>query len=162
MKRVLAFVMMFGMLAGITACSENRDHRRDRSRESSRTEIKVDTLRTYDGPMLEITSTIRMPVPDDVDPNSTSVLNYDGTVYNSYNPNECLGTLSDEDYMTVYRFCVETVENDTFADYYEEVCDGQTYRFVFYDEEGEEHVLYDGYIYQNDELSSIVDIFYGS
>ena len=82
MKRVLAFVMMFGMLAGITACSENRDHRRNRDRESSRTELKVDvdTLRTYDGPMLEITSTIRMPVPDDVDPNSTSVLYYDGTV----------------------------------------------------------------------------------
>lgn len=160
MKRVLAFVMMFGMLAGITACRENRDHRRDRDRESSRTELKVDvdTLKTYDGPMLEITSTIRMPLPDDVDPNSTSVLYYDGTVNNSYNPNECLGTLSDEDYMTVYRFCVETVENDTFADYYEDVCDGQTYRFVFYDEEGNPYVLYDGYIYENDELSSIVDM----
>lgn len=160
MKRVLALVIVFGMLAGISACSEGRDNRRDRDRGSSGTGIKVDvdSLRTYDGPMLEITSTIRMPVPDDIDPNNTSVLNYDGTIFNSYNPNECLGSLSDEDYMTVYRFCVETVENDTFADYYEDVCDGQTYRFVFYDEVGEPHVLYDGYIYENDELSSIVDM----
>ena len=164
MKRIIAVLVSLIMLTGLTACSDNGDTGRSRRRSHEATEIKVDIedLKTYDGPMLEITSTIRMPVPDDVDPNSTSVLNYDGTVYNSYNPNECLGTLSDEDYMTVYRFCVETVENDTFADYYEEVCDGQTYRFVFYDEEGEEHVLYDGYIYQNDELSSIVDIFYGS
>jgi hypothetical protein len=70
--------------------------------------------------------------------------------------------LTDEDYMTVYSFCVETVRNDTFADYYEEVCDEQTYRFLFYDEDGEEHVLYDGYIYQNDELNSILDIVYGN
>lgn len=164
MKRIIAVLMSLIMLTGLTACSDNGDTGRSRRRSHEATEIKVDIedLKTYDGPMLEITSTIRMPVPDDVDPNSTSVIYYDGTVNNSYNPNECLGALSDEDYMTVYRFCVETVENDTFADYYEDVCDGQTYRFVFYDEEGEEHVLYDGYIYQNDELSSIVDIVYGS
>lgn len=164
MKRVLALVMVFGMLAGISACSEGRDNRRDRDRGSSGTGIKVDvdSLRTYDGPMLVITSTIQAPIPDDVERVSSIILHYDGTISNPGYPNECLGSLTDEDYMTVYDFCVETVRNDTFADYYEEVCDGQTYRFEFYDEEGEEHVLYDGYIYQNDELSAIVDIFYGS
>ena len=47
-----------------------------------------------------------------------------------------------------------------FADYYEEVCDGQTYSFVFYDVDGNQHVLYDGYIYENAELNSILDMFY--
>lgn len=166
MKRIITFVMMLGLLAGITACNEDRghgtDHRRDRDSGSSRTEIKVDVdeLKTHDGPMLEITSTIQAPVPDDVERVSSIILHYDGTISNPGYPNQCLGLITDEDYSTVYSFCVETVRDNTFADYYEEVCDGQTYRFVFYDEEGESHELYDGYIYDNAELSSVVDLFY--
>ena len=164
MKRIIAVLMSLIMLTGLTACSDNGDTGRSRRCSHEATEIKVDIedLKTYDGPMLVITSTIRAPIPDDVERESSLILYYDGSLCYPGYPNECLGMLTDEDYMTVYSFCVETVRNDTFADYYEEVCDGQTYRFVFYDEEGEEHVLYDGYIYQNDELSSIVDIVHGN
>ena len=165
MKRIIAVLVSLIMLTGLTACSDNGDNGRSRRRSHEATEIKVDIedLKTYDGPMLVITSTIQGPIPVEEERNHSVVIYYDGTVnYLDASPNECLGALNDEDYMTVYNFCIDTVRNDTFADYYEEVCDGQTYRFVFYDEEGEEHVLYDGYIYQNDELSSIVDIVYGS
>ena len=165
MKRIIAVLMSLIMLTGLTACSDNGDTGRSRRLSHEATEIKVDIedLKTYDGPMLVITSTIQGPIPVEEERDHSVVLYYDGTVnYLDASPNECLGALNDEDYMTVYNFCIDTVRNDTFADYYEEVCDGQTYRFVFYDEEGEEHVLYDGYIYQNDELSSIVDIVYGS
>ena len=164
MKRIIAVLMSLIMLTGLTACSDNGDTGRSRRRSHEATEIKVDIedLKTYDGPMLVITSTIQAPVPEDVERVSSIILHYDGTISNPGYPNQCLGMLTDEDYMTVYSFCVETVRDNTFADYYEEVCDGQTYRFVFYDEEGEEHVLYDGYIYQNAELSSIADILYGS
>ena len=164
MKRIVAVLMSLIMLTGLTACSDNGDTGRSRRRSHEATEIKVDIedLKTYDGPMLVITSTIQAPVPEDVERVSSIILHYDGTISNPGYPNQCLGLITDEDYSTVYSFCVETVRDNTFADYYEEVCDGQTYRFVFYDEEGEEHVLYDGYIYQNAELSSIADILYGS
>lgn len=164
MKRIIVVLMSLIVLTGLTACSDNGDTGRSRRRSHEATEIKVDIedLKTYDGPMLVITSTIQAPVPEDVERVSSIILHYDGTISNPGYPNQCLGMLTDEDYMTVYSFCVETVRDNTFADYYEEVCDGQTYRFVFYDEEGEEHVLYDGYIYQNAELSSIADILYGS
>jgi hypothetical protein len=151
------------MLTGLTACSDNGDTGRSRRRSHEATEIKVDIedLKTYDGPMLVITSTIQGPIPVEEERDHSVVIYYDGTVnYLDASPNECLGALNDEDYMTVYNFCIDTVRNDTFADYYEEVCDGQTYSFVFYDVDGDQHVLYDGCMYENAELNAILDMFY--
>ena len=164
MKRIIALLLTLVMLAGFAACDRKHAGRKPRDDNPVETESKVsiDRLKSYDGPMLVITSTIQAPIPDDVERESSLILYYDGSLCYPGYPNECLGMLTDEDYMTVYSFCVETVRNDTFADYYEEVCDGQTYRFLYYDEEGVEHVLYDGYIYQNDELNSILDIVHGS
>ena len=100
--------------------------------------------------------------PDDMDRESTITVNYNGDIYIPYNPITQSGiSISDEDYMALYRFCVESVENDTFAEYSEEYEDGVTYRFVFYDEEGTPHEIYDGYLYDNDELLSILDIVAG-
>lgn len=163
MKRIIAVLMSLIMLTGLTACSDNGDTGRTRRRSHEATEIKVDIedLKTYDGPMLVITSTIQGPIPVEEERDHSVVIYYDGTVnYLDASPNECLGALNDEDYMTVYNFCIDTVRNDTFADYYEEVCDGQTYSFVFYDIDGNQHVLYDGYMYENAELNAILDMFY--
>ena len=164
MKRIIALLLTLVMLAGFAACERKHADRKPREDNPVETEYKIsiDRLKSYEGPMLVITSTIQAPIPEDVERVSSIILHYDGTISNQGYPNQCLGLITDEDYSTVYSFCVETVRDNTFADYYEEVCDGQTYRFVFYDEEGEKHVLYDGYIYQNDELSAIADIFYGS
>ena len=164
MKRIIALLLTLVMLAGFAACERKHADRKPREDNPVETEYKIsiDRLKSYEGPMLVITSTIQAPIPEDVERVSSIILHYDGTISNQGYPNQCLGLITDEDYSTVYSFCVETVRDNTFADYYEEVCDGQTYRFVFYDEEGEEHVLYDGYIYQNDELNSILDIVYGS
>lgn len=163
MKRIIAVLMSLIMLTGLTACSDNGDTGRSRRRSHEATEIKVDIedLKTYDGPMLVITSTIQGPIPVEEERDHSVVIYYDGTVnYLDASPNECLGALNDEDYMTVYNFCIDTVRNDTFADYYEEVYDGQTYSFVFYDVDGDQHVLYDGYMYENAELNAILDMFY--
>ena len=164
MKRIIALLLTLVMLAGFAACERKHADHKPREDNPVETEYKIsiDRLKSYEGPMLVITSTIQAPIPEDVERVSSIILHYDGTISNPGYPNQCLGLITDEDYSTVYSFCVETVRDNTFADYYEEVCDGQTYRFVFYDEEGEEHVLYDGYIYQNDELNSILDIVHGS
>lgn len=66
--------------------------------------------------------------------------------------------MSDKDLRTIYEFCVNSYENDAFADYSEQVCDGTTYSFVYYDEDGDAHTLYSGYCYSNKDLQSIMDI----
>ena len=124
----------------------------------SKPDYRIEELQEIEGTMLEITSTIRLPVEEGTDIDNTVIVEYDGHAY-EVDSNYLNCTLSDEEYMTIYRFCVESVENNTFADYYEEVCDGVTYRFTFYDEDGEAHLIYDGYIYDNEELQSIINIF---
>ena len=169
MKRIIALFMALVMLTGLAACSKSGNSERMRRRSSETAEtakttetiVDIEELKNNDGPMLVITSSIQGPIPVEEERDHSVVLYYDGTVnYLDASPNECLGALNDEDYMTVYNFCIDTVRNDTFADYYEEVCDGQTYSFVFYDVDGDQHVLYDGYIYENAELNSILDMFY--
>ena len=160
MKRIITLFMALVMLAGLASCSTdsgNSERSRGRSSETTETmesKVDIEDLHSYEGPMFEITST------NDADEDNSMVLFYDGTINYSGGPNECLGYLQDEEYMTVYDFCIETVRNDTFADYHEDACDGATYRFVFYDEDGGSHVLYEGYIYQNEELNAIRGIFY--
>ena len=69
--------------------------------------------------------------------------------------------MSDEDYMELYKFCKTALKTNKFAGYSEDVCDGQTYMFMYYDEDGNEQLIYDGYCYDNDELDSIVDLVTG-
>ena len=169
MKRIIALFMALVMLTGFVACSKSGNSERMRRRSSETAEtakttetiVDIEELKNNDGPMLVITSTIQGPIPVEEERDHSVVIYYDGTVnYLDASPNECLGALNDEDYMTVYNFCIDTVRNDTFADYYEEVCDGQTYSFVFYDVDGDQHVLYDGCMYENAELNAILDMFY--
>ena len=159
MKRFIALVLTITVLAGTAACGKTERNSRRRSSETeSKPDYRIEKLQEIEGTMLEITSTIRLPVEEGTDIDNTVIVEYDGNAY-EVDSNYLNCTLSDEEYMTIYRFCVESVENNTFADYYEEVCDGVTYRFTFYDEDGEAHLIYDGYIYDNEELQSIVNIF---
>ena len=152
MKKIIAVLMTMVMLAGFTACGKAGDEAK----------YDIEELKTYEGPMLEITSTIRAPIPDDMDRDNTVIVNYDGSIEIPLNPITQSGVpISDEDYMDLYRFCTESVENDTFADYTEYYEDGVTYRFVFYDEDGDAHEIYDGYLYENDELRSVLSIVGG-
>ena len=152
MKKFVAVLMTITVLFGFASCSKN-----NRNRDDADPDANIEELKTIDGPMLEITSTVRLPVPEGTDIDNTVIVNYDGSVTGeTYTVPE----ISDDDYMTLYNFCVKSIKNDTFADYYEEVCDGQTYCFTFYDEEGEAHLIYDGYTYDNRELNAIMHIVY--
>lgn len=163
MKKLIAVLMIMAMLTGAAACG--KDSKKDdetEAPETTETEAApdIEELKTINGPMLEITSTIMADVPEDYDIHNTVTINYDGQIFIPHNPITESGIpISDEDYMTVYEFCIESVENDTFADYHEDdICDGTTYRFVFYDDSGEAHEIYDGYMYANEELRAILSI----
>ena len=163
MKKFIALVLAVSVLFGTAACGKADRNARGGSRESgesseTKTESKIEELQELEGPMLEITSTIRLPVEEGTDIDNTLVLEYSGHAYEE-DTGWLEGYLTDEEYLTVYNFCIESVENNTFADYYEDACDGVTYRFVFYDENGDAHLIYDGYIYENAELNSIINIF---
>jgi hypothetical protein len=166
MRKIIAAIFTVLMVTGTAACGKAQGGRESRRETDSReeyisdneteaTRIVKEDLQTLEGPMLEITCTIQELIPDDMDRDNTKVLGYNGMIMNPDVDGQTWGPVSDEDYMEIYEFCVDSVENDTFADYYEDVCDGQTYRFVFTDEDGNVHEIYDGYIYDNRELSSI-------
>ena len=65
--------------------------------------------------------------------------------------------MTDEDYIKIYKFCTKNAEKSKFAKYKEDVCDGETYTFTYYDLDGNPHVIYDGYCYNNDELQDIMN-----
>ena len=162
MKRFIALALIMSMLLGFAACGKDENNSRRNSRRetvASETESnKIEELQSIEGTMLEITSTIRLPVEEGTDIDNTIIVEYNGDAY-EVDTGYLNCHLSDEEYLTIYTFCTESVENNTFADYYEEVCDGVTYRFTFYDEDGNAHLIYDGYIYDNAELNSILSIF---
>ena len=161
MKRFIALVLILVMLSGIAGCANaERNGRRGSSSESGSVNKfeQLEELQSHEGTMLEIVSTVRLPVEEGSDIENTVIVEYSGDAY-EVDTNYLNCHLSDEEYLTIYNFCIESVENDTFADYYEDACDGITYRFTFYDEDGNAHLIYDGYIYENAELYSIIEIF---
>ena len=158
MKRIIALVLTMVMLAGVAACGKTEGNRGRESGSETSENTNIVALQQLHGPMLEVVSTVRLPVEEGTDIENTVIVEYDGDAY-EVDSTYLNCHLSDEEYMRIYRFCTESVENDIYADYYEDACDGITYRFTFYDEDGNAHLIYDGYIYENEELQSIIDIF---
>ena len=83
---------------------------------------------------------------------------YDGCANNPNPINNSMVKMPDDEYLKIYNFCVEAAENNKFAGYKEDVCDGETYTFTYYDTEGNAHVIYDGYCYDNKELQDIMSL----
>ena len=61
---------------------------------------------------------------------------YDGTAYNADSLNTPGIKMTDEDYLKIYNFCMDNIKNNKFSDYSEDVCDGDTYTFTYYDVDG--------------------------
>ena len=83
-------------------------------------------------------------------------VSYDGHAYNPNSEENQYVKMTDAEYMKIYEFCVEAVEKNKFEGYKENVCDGDTYTFIYYDTEGKEHEIYSGYCYENEELQDIM------
>jgi hypothetical protein len=120
--------------------------------------IDLEKVRQHKGTLLEVTAYPQGPmrIEDYRKENYTQKVNYSGSAYNPFNTQGV--TLSDEDFIFIYEFCIDAYENDTFRDYSEEVDDGTTYSFVYYDENGEKHTLYSGYCYDNEVLTKVREI----
>lgn len=123
--------------------------------------VTADDLQKLEGDMFVLESTICEPIPDYMDPTTEYRVTYDGYVYCDSEYSTGPAKLSDEDYMELYWFCVHAVKTDEFSKYYEDVCDGDTYKFTYYDQDGEEFVIYDGYCYDNADLQAIIALVTG-
>ena len=86
-------------------------------------------------------------------------ITYEGNITIPGNPvNQTSLKLKNEDYIKIYKFGIDNAEKSKFANYKEDVCDGDTYTFTFYDTDGNPHVIYDGYCYNNKDLQDILNI----
>ena len=156
MKRILAAVLTAVMAVSLMGCAGAGSGKSHKSTGggtiawlNTATENNIENLKKNDGKMLEITSC------NDAEEIYTSYVTYDGGVYVPGSGANGEVSISDEDYMFIYNFCVDAYENDRFANYSEDVCDGTTYKFVFYDTDGVAHTLYSGYCYENEALQEI-------
>ena len=123
--------------------------------------ITVGDLKRREGDMLVIESTIRAPIPDDMNPTTEYRVTYDGYVYCDSEYSNGPAEIGDEDYMAVYGFCVNAVKTGEFSKYSEDYLDGYTCKLTYYDPDGKEHVIYDGYCYDNDDLQDIIVLVEG-
>lgn len=83
-------------------------------------------------------------------------VSYSGYAYNPNPFNNSKVRIPDDEYLKIYNFCVESTNKNKFAEYKEDVCDGNTFSFTFIDTEGNAHVIYSGYCYDNKELLDIM------
>ncbi|MCQ2473527.1 MAG: hypothetical protein MJ098_05255 [Saccharofermentans sp.] len=84
---------------------------------------------------------------------------YDGTITLPGNPIDHESPkLTDKDYVELYKFCTKNAEKSKYANYKEDVCDGETYTFAYYDLDGKAHIIYSGYCYANKDLQRIREI----
>ena len=151
MKKFIAIVMIIAMLTGFSGCSKGKTE--ERSSGETESSYNIEELQQNEGRMLEVRR-----FESEIREEFISYVTYDGYACNPSPVEVYPMRMTDDDYLAIYRFCVDSVENDPFADYSEDVCDGTTYSFIFYDEDGNPHQIYDGYIYENELLRSIVDI----
>lgn len=141
--KILSILMMIVLAFGMASCKKE--------------EVDIKELQKNEGVMLTVIGIPNEPMPiEDRDVYTTMLkVTYDGYAFIP-NPYSDKGEkISDGDYLKIYNFCVNSVEKDTFKNYSEDVCDGTTYRFTFYDKDGNPTVIYDGYCYNNEELQDI-------
>ena len=157
MKKILAAVLAAVMAVSLMGCAGADSGKSHKSTGGGTiawlntvSENNIENLKKNEGNMLEVTAYVSDPQGE-----YTSYVTYGGGVYVSGSGANGELTMSDEDYMFIYNFCVDAYENDRFADYSEDVCDGTTYKFVFYDTDGGAHTLYSGYCYENEALQEI-------
>lgn len=141
--KILSILMVMVMALGMASC--NKD------------EVDINELQKHDGVMLTITRHPQeaMTIEDQRANTTVQKVTYDGLAYNPNPVNKDGIKMSDEDYLKIYEFCIKNVEKSKFKNYSEDVCDGDTYTFTFYDLDGNPTVIYDGYCYSNEDLQDI-------
>ena len=151
MKKLISLVMVLILAFVMCGCSFF-------GTGSKKRKIDLEKVRQNRGVLLEVTSHPQGPMTqEDMERyTNTQKVTYEGCAYNPFNTQGV--RMSDEDFIYIYEFCLDAYEKELFKNYSEEVDDGTTYEFVYYDENGKAHVLYNGYCYGNEKLSKVRDI----
>ena len=154
MKKFLALVTAVLMMASAAACDKRGQESQGAVRETETQKIDINELHSLEGHMLEVTATVSDPYYV-----GTSTVTYSGDVSVPNPVNDYWLTMSDEDYLFIYNFCIDAYENNTYAGASEpeSVMDGTNYRFVYYDADGNAHELYNGPITNNETLTAVVE-----
>lgn len=120
----------------------------------------INELQSHKGDLLVIVSHPQEAMPaEEYDKAVVRMsVTYDGCAINPNPINNAKVKMPDDEYLRIYNFCVEAAAENRFAGYSEDICDGTTYTFTYYDTEGNAHVLYDGYCYDNKELQDIMKL----
>ena len=151
MKKFLALVTAVLMMVSSTACDKRGQESQGAVRETETQKIDINELHSLEGPMLEVTATVSDPYYV-----GTSTVTYSGDVSVPNPVNDYWLTMSDEDYLFIYNFCIDAYENNGYAGSSESVMDGTIYRFVYYDADGNAHELYNGVITNDETLTAVV------
>ena len=148
--KFLSVLMIAVMALGMVGCGV--------SARASKPDINE--LMKIKGDMLVIVSHPQMATTEEQYKNGIlrMSVSYDGCANNPNPINNSLVKMPEDEYLKIYNFCVDAAAKNKFAGYKEQVCDGETYTFTFYDTEGQAHVLYDGYCYENKELKDIINM----
>ena len=151
MKKLMSVFMVLVLVFAMCGCSLF-------STASNRRKINLEKVRQNKGVLLEVTSHPQGPMTheDAQRYTNTQKVTYDGCAYNPFN--EMGVKMTDEEFLFIYEFCLDAYEKGLYKDYSEEVADGTTFTFVYYDENGGAHVLYDGYCYENKTLTKVREI----
>lgn len=161
MKKIIAAVLVAVMAVSLFGCADTGEKKSTKKdKDTKQTQIDIGELKENDGDLLVITSTPQVAMSEEDFDNAifTWKVSYSGYAY-CPNPVEETGVkMSDKDLLFIYEFCIDAYENDTFKDYSEEVCDGDTYSFTYYDTDGKMHVLYSGYCYDNEDLQEVMEV----
>ena len=131
----------------------------------------INELQSREGVMLKISSSCHHPYnwspngPIDRHEGDSYTIYWNGTVektaWYSISENIVLDgvSLSSEDYMYLYDFAEDAYLNDSFEGYREEICDGQTYSFMYYPADDDEPKdLYSGYCEDNEKLQGAINV----
>lgn len=142
-SKLISIVMTACIALGMAGCSLSK--------------TDIEELKKNNGVMLEIICVPQMAMTQEEYESSIKrqTVTYKGEAYNPNPINKEGVMMSDKDYKTIYEFCVNSVKKNKFKDYSEDVCDGETYTYIFYDIDGQRHIIYDGYCYENKELCKI-------
>lgn len=151
--KLLSVIMIAVLALSMVGCKAEKK-RKTKKREK----VSIEEIQKNTGDMLVISCSPQFPMTqEEYDASSyTMRVTYDGYVYipNPVNSNGL--KMKDDDFLKLYYFCTGNAEHSDFEGYSEDVCDGETYSFIYYDLEGGRHVIYAGYCYANDELQDIL------
>jgi len=154
MKRIISILLVIVLAMSMTACSKSRRTHKEEP------EINIEEIKKTKGTMLEVhvIPSGEMTREEFESGSKTLKVTYAGAAINP-NPVSDNGVMmSDEDYLSIYEFCLDCAETNKYADYKEDACDGTQYSFTYYDVNGQKHNLYSGYIYGDHELNRVVEI----